>query len=157
MLSHDTTQVERCGCSPPYESAIGEKVTDMPGGKAGNRSFALSLVLGLLIALTPKCPFCWAAYMSVFSSLGLGTVSYQPWFLPLMIILLVLNVGILFYQALKKKNFGPFGLSLLGMSLILVGKLSLNSDVLMWSGLILLLGASVWNSLHFSLTLRRKH
>lgn len=59
-------------------------------GRAGS---ALTLALGVALALVPKCPLCIAAYLSVF---GLGMAAagaIAPWCLPLALALIVMSVA----------------------------------------------------------------
>lgn len=53
-----------------------------------------SLLLALAIALFPKCPLCWAAYLSLLGIAG-SAVPYSPVVLPLLVALLALNLVIL--------------------------------------------------------------
>lgn len=44
------------------------------------------------VALFPKCPLCWGAYMSIFGIAGIEQIPYIPQLLPLLIILMLVNV-----------------------------------------------------------------
>ena len=106
-----------------------------------------SVMIGFGIAFFPKCPLCWAAYMTLFSALGLETIPYQPWMLPAMIALLFVNIAVLFFRSKKNNRFGPVLFSLAGAFLILIAKFWLNSDFLVYTGLVLVLTGSAWNAL----------
>jgi hypothetical protein len=57
----------------------------------GRLGSALTLALGVALALVPKCPMCIAAYLSVFG-LGMAAASaIAPWCWPLAIALLLVS------------------------------------------------------------------
>ena len=60
--------------------------------------------------------------------------------------LLGLALVSLVYHAKARRGYGPFALGVVAVSLILVGKLAFFFDPLVYVGLALLMGASVWNS-----------
>lgn len=95
----------------------------------------LSLWSAIGIFLLPKCPICWAAYMSFFSGLGFSTITYQSWWLPLMILILGLSIGATLYQAYQQKRKTYMLLTIIGTILLLVGKLILNINSLVYLGL----------------------
>ena len=85
--------------------------------------------------------------MSLFSALGFEAIPYQPWMLPVMLVLLVVNIALLWYLARKDRNtHGPVLLSLAGVALILLSKFYLHFDWLIYCGLIVMLVATVWNA-----------
>ncbi|MDB5222117.1 MAG: hypothetical protein JWN83_784 [Chitinophagaceae bacterium] len=106
----------------------------------------ISFFTAIFIAFFPKCPFCWAAYMSIFTALGLGSIPYQPWLLPFLIALLFVNISSLYFT--RKRHAGkPLVLTLAGALLITVNKLFFNHLYLAILGAFFLIGASLWNSL----------
>jgi mercuric ion transport protein len=106
----------------------------------------ISFFSALVIAFFPKCPFCWAAYMSVFSSLGLGRLPYKPWLLPVFIILLFLNI-ISLYLSRKRHGYKPMLLALTGAALITLNRFYWQQKEMMIIGALFLITASLWNSL----------
>ena len=112
------------------------------------RSGSWAVVSAVLLALAPKCPFCWAAYMSAFGSLGISVrIPYQPWLLPLMAGLLAVNLAALFLRARARRRYGPFALCFLGVIAIAIGKFVLPSGgLLMASGLVAIVAGSLWNA-----------
>jgi len=101
--------------------------------------FGTAVALGL--ALFPKCPFCWAAYLSLFGIAGLESIPYSPWLQPVLAILLLSNLTSVWFRVrttgrmlpfylvtagaltliLSKAFAGPVSASFLGVFLTLVG------------------------------------
>ena len=85
--------------------------------------------------------------MSLFSALGLESVPYQPWVLPAMVALLAVHLGLLWYGGRRRGGiYGPLYLSMAGVGLILLGKFGWTLDAILYGGLVLLLGATLWNA-----------
>jgi len=82
-----------------------------------------SLVNAILVLFMPKCAFCWAAYMGFFSSVGLISIPYRPWFFPVSIILFILTLVKLLYSSIRKRNFLAFALGLSSGMIILLQRL----------------------------------
>lgn len=106
----------------------------------------LSFLLALVVAFFPKCPFCWAAYMSAFGVLGADAIPYKPWFLPLSIGLLLVNILAVYWTG-KRHQYKPLLLTIAGAILIIGNRLWWESGYVMVAGLLLLLAGSAWNSL----------
>jgi hypothetical protein len=104
-----------------------------------------SVLLGVIISFFPKCVFCWAAYMSIFSTLGIISIPYVPWLEPLLTVFFLVNVFTLFHIARKRKNYGPFCLSMAGALLIMASKFVIPSGLLTYSGLLMIIAASILN------------
>jgi mercuric ion transport protein len=100
------------------------------------------------VALLPKlvCPACWPAYAGLLSSLGIGFFDYTPYLLPFTGIFLVIAVAALAYRAKQRRGYKPLLLGSLAAGMILIGKFYFDNDAAMYSGLALLVMASLWNS-----------
>jgi mercuric ion transport protein len=101
------------------------------------------------LSMLPKiaCPACWPAYAGLLSSIGLGfLIPNRAYLLPLTAIFLAVAVGILAVDARRKRDYVPLAVGTIAAGLILVGKFSLESNLLFYAGLGLLVLASVWNS-----------
>ncbi|MBL4662229.1 MAG: hypothetical protein JKY22_01385 [Flavobacteriaceae bacterium] len=88
--------------------------------KGAKRMSLLNIGTGVLFFLFPKCPFCWAAYASFFSFIGLDTVAYNSsWKL---IILAIFLVGSLFvlWKHYRNKSWLNIILYTTGLGLLLV-------------------------------------
>ena len=105
-----------------------------------------AIISAVLLAVAPKCPLCWAAYMSAFGSLGISIqIPYQPWLLPLMAGLLLVNLAALFLRA--RRRYGPFSLCFSGVAAIVAGKFVLVSGTpLMTLGLAAIVAGSLWSA-----------
>ncbi|MGI9244776.1 MAG: hypothetical protein ACR2RV_28490 [Verrucomicrobiales bacterium] len=113
---------------------------------SGRRGLA-AVAPAFLIAIAPKCPLCWAAYMSAFASLGISIeIPYQPWLLPLLTGLLAVNLIAMFLRARSRNRFGPFSLCLLGGAAITIGKFGIDSGAAIALGLACLIAGSLWSA-----------
>ena len=105
-----------------------------------------SFMLALFIAFCPKCPICWAAWLSGFGLLSASAIPYRPWYLYLSIGLMILNIVAL-YLLNKKHDLKPLLMNIAGASLIIVNRFTVNQSTLMITGGILLLAGAAWSSM----------
>lgn len=66
--------------------------------------------------------------------------------LPLTVLSLVLAVAALGFRAGKRRGFGPFAVGVLAGVTLVVGKFAVDSNGMVYGGLVSLVGASLWNS-----------
>jgi mercuric ion transport protein len=78
-----------------------------------------TVLLNVLIAFFPKCPMCWAVYMSMLGSIGIAKLPYMGWLLPVFVGILALHLG-LQLRRVKRTGYLPFILSLAGAGVILL-------------------------------------
>lgn len=99
-------------------------------------------------ALLPKlaCPACWPAYSALLGAVGLGFVNYTPYLQQLTAGFLLLALASLGFHARRRRRYGPFGLGLLAAAVIMAGKFRIGSDAVTYAGVVLLVGASLWNA-----------
>jgi len=109
---------------------------------------SLAVLPALGTALLPKltCPACWPAYAGLLSVFGLGFVNYTPYLFPLTVLFLMVAVGSLGYKAKNRRGYAPFLLGFLAAIMVLIGKFVFASDLALYGGIALLMGASLWNS-----------
>jgi hypothetical protein len=106
------------------------------------------MVLGVLpavgISAIPVlvCPACWPALASVLGAVGLTFLTNRTYLLWVNLAVLALALTILFAKR-HANGYRPFLLGTAGAALIVVGKFVLNRDSLSWSGLAVLIFASV--------------
>lgn len=116
--------------------------------RSGKRALKLhaSFFLSLFVALFPKCPFCWAAYLSLFGLAGARSIPYKPWFLPVAIILLIINL-LSMYMSRNRNSMLPFWMSVTGAVIIIINRIYFQQTAIIFLGGALLLIASMWNAL----------
>ena len=98
----------------------------------------------LLPAVT--CPACWPAYAGLMGSLGLGFVDYTPWLMPVTVVFLTIALAALAWQGYRRRDYRPFGLGASGAAILVIGKFQMDSEVALYSGITLIIAASVWNA-----------
>ncbi|PRY11890.1 hypothetical protein CLV24_10915 [Pontibacter ummariensis] len=104
-----------------------------------------SVFMACVIALFPKCPFCFAAYIGVLGIAGLEAVPYFKWIVYFSIFMQIVLFGLFFYRAHKSKNYLPIYFIIPGCLALLLGKFFINSVMLIAIGLLLLIVASILN------------
>lgn len=123
-----------------------EAARSVPSEKGPVRIMAAFPAIGL--ALLPKvaCPACWPAYAGIVSALGIGFVLKTEYLLPLTVLFLTLSLSALLYKVQNRGGLWPFTFGLTGAALILYGKFSIDSDAMVYSGVGILVSASLWKS-----------
>lgn len=81
----------------------------------------LNIVPALVIAVFPKCPFCWAAYLSVLGIAGIERIPYSPWLIPAFGILAVINLASSWLRVRRGVSAIGFHVSLLALGILGVG------------------------------------
>jgi protein SCO1/2 len=94
-----------------------------PGSPSRGLSVA-GAIASVGYAFFPKCPFCWAAYLSVFGIAGLEQIPYSPWLKQLFVVLMLLNVFCVWIRARTTRRVTPFVLVSAGAVAILVSRTS---------------------------------
>jgi hypothetical protein len=108
----------------------------------------VATVPAILLSLLPKitCPACWPAYAGLLSSMGMGAFNYGPYLFPLTVAGLVVALAGLGFRARQRRGHGPLAAGALGGAILLVGKFGYDSQPAMYGGIVLLIGASIWNA-----------
>ena len=103
---------------------------------------------GIGVSLLPKlmCPACWPAYAGIVSALGLGFLISAKYLLALTIGFLGVTALALGYHASRRHGYGPLWLGLVATAVILTGKFYFDVMQATYTGVGLLVAASVWNS-----------
>lgn len=86
------------------------------------------------------------AYAGLLGSMGSAFFLHTVHLLPLTVGTLLLAVGALGFRAGRRRGYGPLVLGLLATFLVLVGKFAIALPWMVYAGVSLLVGASVWNS-----------
>ena len=141
-MNYFSSESKGCNCSNVQVSKLSG-----PASPAKKVAGTLpSILLSVLIAVFPKCPFCWAAYMSMFSSIGLARLPYMKWLLPVLIIFLGVHLFVLYKKA-AKNGYLPFVLSFAGAAAMIVGKtFFLTESWLLLAAMLLIVTGSLLNS-----------
>jgi protein SCO1/2 len=80
---------------------------------------AFNALVSLAIAFFPKCPICWAAYLSVFGIASFQQIPYTPWLLPVFAALMLVNLAGLWWRGRSQRSLIGFYLSAAGSIAIL--------------------------------------
>ena len=85
-----------------------------------------SPVLGTLasvgVAFFPKCPICWAGYLSLFGVAGLQQIPYSPWLQPLLVVVMLINLTSVWLRGRSTGRMSAFYLVSAGALEILISK-----------------------------------
>ena len=106
-----------------------------------------SPMLSFFIVFFPKCPLCWAAYLSVFGITNIHLLKFASRMQPLLIVLLLINLYALYKVARRRNGLLPFCISLAGLACILFSGSFLELEPLGYTGIGLMLAGALMNSL----------
>jgi protein SCO1 len=79
-------------------------------------------VASLGVAFFPKCPVCWAAYLSVFGITGLERIPFSPWLEPALACLVLINLASAWISARSTGRFAGACLATTGALAIALSK-----------------------------------
>ncbi len=124
------------------KSAVSSQVTNSVG------SSWLAVIPAVGVAMLPNltCPACWPAYAGLLSSFGLGFLAETANLLPLRGVFLAVAVGAIAFRPAHRHSYGPFLVGVVAAGVVLAGKFLLDSDPVLYGGIALLIGASIWNT-----------
>jgi mercuric ion transport protein len=105
-------------------------------------SLNLALVPAFAAAAVPKCPLC---VMGIMSSFGLGTIVKASMLPPLTLAFLAVTVSALGFGARRRRGHAPLFLGMVAAAAVMLGKYQFNYNPVVYVGVALLLGASLWN------------
>ena len=119
--------------------------------QARNKKNATASTLGTMaslgVAFFPKCPICWAAYLSVFGIAGLDRIPYAPWLQPVLALIMLINLASVWLRSRAKHRMLSFYFAAGGAGVILMSKLSHGWEKFAISGVLLTLAGSVLSAL----------
>jgi protein SCO1/2 len=81
----------------------------------------LPTALPIVAAFLPKCPMCWAAYLSMFGIAGLGWAPYFRWLFPVLISLMLINLGSLWLRGFRRGSLLGFYIAAAGACAVALG------------------------------------
>lgn len=134
---------------PTLEMIVAALTSATAPRRAVQNGFSLAAMLPAIgAAALPKltCPACWPAYAGLMSALGFGFIDYTPYLLPLMLGFLTVTLATLAWRARARRGYGPLWLGLASAGIVLTGKFAFDSENAVWTGIVLLVAASLWNS-----------
>jgi protein SCO1/2 len=99
----------------------------------------------LLVFLLPKCPFCFAIYLSMAGLAGSTFMPYYKYLLPLVLLICSINLCTLLVMARRRRFFIPFICSLAGSLLIIFGTREEAWKLLDYPGISFLLAGALAN------------
>ena len=107
-----------------------------------------SPVLGTLaafgVAFFPKCPVCWAAYLSVFGIAGLDRMEYAPWLQPVLVAAMLINLATVWLRGRSTGRHSGLYLVSAGALAILASKMTLGwENAAIWGVALTLAGSLV--------------
>jgi len=103
-------------------------------------------IIAVLIAIAPKCPLCWAAYLSLLGLTSTPLLMLGSWILPILILLFVIHLAAIGKRAVQRKHYLPLMLSSVGFAMMLIAFYA-DVDVLRYPGLLLVMAGSITNAL----------
>jgi protein SCO1/2 len=107
----------------------------------------LSATPSLLLAFFPKCPLCWAAYLSAIGITSLQTLPNTSCLLSGLIVLMLVNLIILYRRAKWRGGMGFFYISLSGVFVELFLGIYLGMHYAIYLGTAMIILGSLLNSL----------
>ena len=108
---------------------------------------SLAVLPGAVLPLLPSfaCPACVAAYAGVLSTFGLGVVLTERVMAPLIAVFLTVGMVTVAWATRSHRRPGPLILTLLGSTAVVAGRLIWSIPSVIYGGVVLLIGASLWN------------
>jgi len=107
METTKTTSCQ-CGSSRPKKT------------KGAKRMSILNIITGVVFFLFPKCPFCWAAYASIFSFIGLDTLEYPAEWKYILLAIFLGGSLLLMWRHYKNRAWLNIGVYTLGFVVLLL-------------------------------------
>lgn len=130
----------------PSAAKIAAALHKQANGHSGAKGILLGLPgVGTLLAPVGVCPACWPVYTSLLALAGLSFLSDARYLLPIAIALTALALIPLAYRAWQSRRYGPLSIAGAGATGALIGKFVVGALPLLYAGLALLVGASIWN------------
>ena len=80
----------------------------------------LNVIIGVVFFLFPKCPFCWAAYASLFSFIGLDKLEYPAYWKYILLSVFILGSVLALRKHFKKKAWLNMVIYSVGITVLLI-------------------------------------
>jgi protein SCO1/2 len=118
-----------------------------PPARRKTASTIFGTLASLGVAFFPKCPVCWAGYMSVFGIAGLQRIPYSPWLQPVLVAVMLINLASVWLRGLATGRMSGFYLVSAGALAIIVSKMGLGWENAAYWGVALTLAGSLLSAL----------
>lgn len=106
-----------------------------------------SVIVPVFITLLPKCPFCFAAYLSLFGIAGMQLMPYVKFIPPLLFLAMSINIYALYKMGIKRNSFLPLYLCVIGSAIVVAFGYYNPIKFGLIFGLVLLFLSAILNSL----------
>ncbi len=97
------------------------------------------------LAALPFCPACFPMYAGIFTALGLTPLSLTGVQATLTLAFLAVSLAALAFRARARRGYTPLAVGCLASLVVLTGKFGLGLDAMTYTGIALLVLASIWN------------
>ena len=118
-----------------------------PAKSSGATASLMGSLASVALAFFPKCPICWAAYMSVFGIVGLDRIPYSPWLQPILALAMFINLGSVWLRARSTDRMLSFYLASAGAAALISSKFLFRFEKAAMIGVGLTLAGSLLSSL----------
>jgi protein SCO1/2 len=126
------------------------EVSTEPEDLPSRRKTALPVfgtLASLGVAFFPKCPICWAAYLSVFGIASLNQIPYSPWLQPVLVAVMLINLASVWLRGRLTGRMSGFYLVSAGALAIVVSRTRFSwENAALW-GVALTLAGSLLSAL----------
>jgi protein SCO1 len=118
-----------------------------PPARPKTTSLTFGALASLGVAFFPKCPICWAAYLSMLGIAGLEQIPYSPWLLPVLAAVMLINLASVWRRGRATGRMSGFYLVGAGALAIAASKMGFVwKDAAVW-GVALTLAGSLLSAL----------
>jgi protein SCO1/2 len=104
-------------------------------------------IASLGVAFFPKCPVCWAGYMSMFGIASLEQIPYSPWLQPLLLVVMLINLASVWIRGRATGRMSAFYLVSAGALAILISKRGVDFEKAAMGGVALTFAGSLLSAL----------
>lgn len=94
-----------------------------PSARRKTVASVFGTLASLGVAFFPKCPICWATYLSVFGIAGLEQIPYAPWLQPVLVAVMLINLASVWLRGRSTGRMSGFYLVSAGALAIVVSKM----------------------------------
>ena len=119
-----------------------------PPARRKTASHILGTLASIGIAIFPKCPICWAGYMSMLGIAGLQRIPYYPWLQPLFAVVMLINLASVWLRGRSTGRMIGFYLACAGAFALVCSKAGLGGGTAAACGVALTLAGSMLSALN---------